>query len=55
MSNQSHFCPLLLKNVKVKGDFKAPPKNLQRHSALCQTSKKECDGNCRGCMILINN
>ena len=55
MSNQSHFCPLLSKKVKIKGDLKAPPKNLQRHSAICQNNRKECDGNCQGCMILINN
>ncbi len=55
MSTTSHYCPILGKRVKIKGDFKETPKNTSRHTAVCQNSKKECDGNCEGCMMLVNN
>lgn len=53
MSSQSHYCPIMGKRVKVKGDYKEAPKNINRHTALCQNNKKECDGNCSGCAVML--
>ena len=55
MSSSSHYCPILGKRVKIKGDYKEMPKNISRHTAICQNNHKECDGNCSGCMMLVNN
>ena len=53
MSSQSHYCPIMGKRVKIKGDYKEAPKNINRHTALCQNNKKECDGNCSGCSVML--
>lgn len=55
MSSSSHYCPILGKQVKVKGDYKETPKTTDRHTAMCQNNKKECDGNCGGCAAMIGN
>lgn len=54
MSGSSHYCPVLGKRVKVKGEFKEAPRSINRHSAMCQNNKKECDGKCEGCSIMVN-
>jgi hypothetical protein len=41
------------KRVKIRGDYKEAPKNINRHTALCQSNKKECDGNCSGCAVML--
>lgn len=52
MKSISHYCPILDRIVKIKGEREEDNKKFSKHTAICQEEKSKCSGNCEGCSLM---